>query len=75
MVIPVFKKGDRHSPGNYLPISLLSAVSKVMKKIVHAKLSKFLSCYLSDFQSGYKKHDGTTLQLTRRVQQWSKTVD
>ena len=46
-----------------------------MEKIVHAKLSKFLSSYLSDFQSGFKKHDGTTLQLTRIVHQWSEAVD
>ena len=46
-----------------------------MEKIVHAKLSMFLSCYLSDFQSGFKKHDDTTLQLTRIIQQWSEDVD
>ena len=38
-------------------------------------LSKFLSPWLSDFQSGFKQGDGTTLQLTHIVQQWSEAVD
>ena len=75
LVIPVFKKTNRHLSGNYRPISLLSPVSKVLEKIVNAKLSKFLSPWLSDFQSGFKRGDGTTLQLTRIVQQWSEAVD
>ena len=31
--------------------------------------------YLSDMQSGFKKHDSTTYQLTRLVQQWSEYLD
>ena len=75
LVIPIFKKGDRHAPGNYRPISLLPVVSKVMEKIVHRKLSKFLSPWLSDSQSGFKRGDSTSLQLTRIVQQWSEAID
>ena len=75
LVMPVFKKGDRHAPGNYRPISLLSMVSKVQEKVVHVKLSKFLSPWLSDRQSGFKRGDSTTMQLTRLVQLWSEAID
>ena len=37
-VVPVFKRGDRHQPSNYRPISLTSLVVKVMEKIVHLRL-------------------------------------
>ena len=31
--------------------------------------------FLSDRQSGFRKKDGTSLQLIRLVQQWSEAVD
>ena len=34
-VIPLFKKGDRTSIGNYIPISLLPCMSKVLEKIIN----------------------------------------
>ena len=43
-VIPIFKKGDRSSPENYRPISLISHISKVFEKIV----VKILTSYLND---------------------------
>ena len=47
LIVPVFKKGDRHNPGNSRPISLLSIISKTMERIVYNKLSKFISPFLS----------------------------
>ena len=37
---PIFKKGDRHQPSNYRPVSLTSVISKLLEHIVckHEKL-------------------------------------
>ena len=75
LVIPVFKKGSRSDPGNYRPIALLSIVSKVMERLVHNKLSRFLQPWLCSNQSGFKKKDGTEAQLTRLLHEWSVAVD
>ncbi len=75
LVVPVFKRGDRAALTNYRPIALLSSVSKVCERVVHNKLYPFLTPYLSDMQSGFKKRDSTTYQLTRLVQQWSESLD
>ena len=75
LVVPVFKRGDRSLLTNYRPIALLSSVGKVCERIVYNKLYHFLSPYLSAQQSGFRKHDSTSLQLLRLVQQWSEALD
>jgi hypothetical protein len=40
-VTPIFKKGDKFCAENYRPISLTSAVCKVMETIVSEDLSKY----------------------------------
>ncbi len=75
LIVPIFKKGDRSEPGNYRPIALLPVISKVMERIVHNKLSRFLNPWLSPAQSGFKKSDGTVPQLTRLTQTWAEAID
>ena len=75
VVVPVYKRGDRALLTNYRPISLLSAVGKVCERVVYDKLYQFLSPVLSTHQSGLRKHDGTSFQLLRLVQQWSEALD
>ena len=40
-VLPLFKSGDRHSITNYRLISVLSSLSKLIKKIILNRLNKF----------------------------------
>ena len=68
-VIPVFKKGSRNEPANHRPISLLPCVSKVCERIFYDHLYRHVSPFLSPAQSGFRKGDSTSLQLTRIVQQ------
>ena len=75
MVVPVFKRGDRSQLTNYRPIALLSSVGKVCERVVFNQLYHFISPFLSDQQSGFRKKDGTSLQLVRLVQQWSEALD
>ena len=46
IVIPIFKKGDKSSPNNYRPVSLLSSVGKVMEK-----------CIFKDMYNYFKDND------------------
>ena len=75
VVVPVFKKGSNHLITNYRPIYLFNIVSKVQERIVFNKLYKLLSPILAAHQSGFKKNDGTHLQLSRLVQEWSEATD
>ncbi len=60
-VSPIYKSGDRTDPGNYRPISVLPAVSKLFERIVHTQLSDYLDKYslLSDCQFGFRKNHST----------------
>ena len=57
LVVPVFKNvGERFTAKNYLPVSLLSTVSKVFEKLVNKRIFDHLEkCDLfSDFQYGLR---------------------
>ena len=41
-VLPLFKKGSKLLCGNYRPISLLSNISKLLEKLMYARLYRFL---------------------------------
>ena len=41
-VIPIFKSGTRTDPGNYRPISVLPALSKILERAVHSQLIDYL---------------------------------
>ena len=63
-VIPIFKKDNRQSKENYHPVSLLSSLLKVCKKIVFIRLYNFLlEIHFLNFQSGFRLGDSTVNQL------------
>ena len=66
-VVPVFKNvGERSTAKNYLPVSLLSVVSKVFEKLVNNRIVDNLEkCGLfSDFQYGFRSSRSTADLLT-----------
>ena len=61
--IPVPKKGNAKKCSNYHTISLISHASKVMLKILQARLQQYLNCEIPDVQAGFKKLRGTRDQI------------
>ena len=57
------KKGNAKECSNYHTIVLLSYTSKVMLKILHARLQQYVNCELPDVQSGFRKGRGTRDQI------------
>ena len=57
--IPTPKKGNAKECSNYHTIALISHVSKVMLKILQARLQQYINCELPDVQAGFRKDRGT----------------
>ena len=61
--IPVPKKGSTTECANHRTIALLSDASKVMLKILHARLQRYANQELSRVQAGFRKGRGIRDQI------------
>ena len=61
--IPIPKKGNAKECSNYCTIALISHGSKVMCKILQARLRQHVNCELPDVQAGFRKGRGTRDQI------------
>ena len=61
--IPIPKKGNAKECSNYSTIALISHASKVMLKIVQARLQQYVNCELPDVQADFRKGRGTSDQI------------
>ena len=61
--IPVPKKGNAKECSNYRTIALISHASKVMLKILQARLQQYVNRELPDVQAGFRKCRGTRHQI------------
>ena len=61
--IPIPKKGNVKECSDYHTIALISHASKVMLKILQARLQQYLNCELPDVQAGFSKSRGTRDQI------------
>ena len=61
--IPIPKKGNAKECSNYHTIAHISHTSKVMLKILQARLQQYVNRELSDVQAGFRKGRGTRDQI------------
>ena len=78
-IIPIPKKGNAKECSNYRTIALISHASKVMLKILQARLQRYLNRELPDVQPGFRKGRGARDQITnilwviKNVREFQKT--
>ena len=62
-LIPIPKKGNVKECSHYRTIALISYTSKVMLKILQARLQQYMNHELPDVQAGFRKGRGTRDQI------------
>ena len=61
--IPVPMKGNAKECSNFHTVALVSHTSKVMLKILQARLQQYMNCEILDVQAGFRKGRGTRDQI------------
>ena len=61
--IPITKKDNAKECSNYHTMALISNASKVMLKILQARLQQYVNRELPDVQAGFRKGRGTRDQI------------
>ena len=61
--IPIPKKGNAKEFSNYHILAVISHATKVMLRILQARLQQYVNCEIPDVQAGFRKGRGTRYQL------------
>ena len=61
--IPIPKKGNAKECSHYCTIALIAITSKLMLKILQARLQQYVNRELPDVQAGFRKGRGTRDQI------------
>ena len=61
--IPIPKKGNAKEYSNYHTIALISHTSKLMLKILQARLQQYVNCEIPDVQAEFRRGRGTRDQI------------
>ena len=79
--IPIPKKGNAKEFSNYHTIALISHISKVMLKILQARLQQYVIREIPDFQARFRKGRGTRDQISmihwiiEKAREFQKNID
>ena len=65
--ISIPKKGNAKECSNYRTIVLISHVSKIILKILQARLQQYVNRELADVQNGFRKAEGSEIKLPSSV--------
>lgn len=74
LMVPIFKKGDKHQPSNYKPVSLTFIMCMLLEHILHSNIMRHLDQHniLYDNQHnehGFRKKRSCETQLLSTVQE------
>jgi len=76
LVVPIFKKGERHIAANYRPVSLTSISCKILEHIIHSSIMRHFDAnnILTDTQHGFRKKRSCETQLIVSIQEIAKRL-
>ena len=73
-VSAMFKKGNLSSKGNYRPISMFAALSKIYEQNMRVQMNRHFTGILSPLLSGFKQGYSTQHALFRAIEIWKRCL-
>ena len=75
-IVPIFKKGEKHKPANYRPVSLTSICCKLLEHIVHSNIMDHYDHLdiLTDKQHGFRTKRSCETQLIVTIQELARNL-
>ena len=70
--IPILKKGNAKECSNYCTIALISHASKVMIKILQARLQQYMNSDFQNFKLVLEKAEEAEIKLATSTGSWKK---
>ena len=76
-VTPIFKKGKKSSPGNYIPVSLTSVICKLMESLVRDHIVKHMNSngLFLKYQHGFMEGQSCSTNLLATLDVWSDAAE
>ena len=74
-VTPIFKKVDKHLKGNYRPVSILPALSKISERLISYQINDYMKDKLSKYLCGFRKGMSAQNCLLFMIEKWRKCLD
>ena len=76
-IVPIFKKGEKHVPSNYRPVSLTSIACKLLEHSIHSTVMDHFDKYsiLCDEQHGFRARRSCESQLLITIDQLAKNFE
>ena len=76
-IVPIYKKGDKHQPANYRPVSLTSISCKLLEHVVHSTVMDHFDRHniLCDEQHGFRARRSCETQLVVTLDQIARNMD
>jgi hypothetical protein len=75
VIVPVYKKGDRLSPGNYRPVSLIPVVAKLFEMAIEIQLKQHFDNLLAKDMFGFIKNKGCEHALLEVTEMCRRDLD
>ena len=74
-ISPIFKNNLKNFKGNYRPVSILSALSKIFEKLIFHQIDKYMMDKLSIYLCGFRKGMSAQNCLLFMIEKWRKSLD
>ena len=74
-ITPAYKKDDAADKGNYRPVSILPAVSKIFERNMYNQIYNYMNLHLSPYLCGFRKGYSAEYCLITMLERWKKALD